>query len=129
MVEKPLNGGGGRSHQLDACTVTGCPSEAPVTSDQRNLERFCERDVDSIIGCQVVPQIPYAGQKETMRIAVQRESGENRKRRAAAVALDLAADRIAAERVRDLDIDQVRGRQCLAVLEPALLDGMRIPGA
>ena len=62
-----------------------------------------------------------------MRIAVQRESGEDRKRRAAAVALDLAADRIAADRVRDLDIDQVRGVQCLAVLEQPVLDGLRTP--
>src|SRR4029077_14449133 len=60
-------------------------------------------------------------------MAIQRQIGENGQSDAAALAIDLAADRITADRMRDLDIDQMRYVQRLTVLEQPLLDCLAIP--
>jgi hypothetical protein len=57
-----------------------------------------------------------------VRVPVQRKSRENRKSRAAAFAVNLAANRVAPDGVRDLYIDQMRGMQRLAIPEQPVFD-------
>src|SRR6266446_5720255 len=110
------------SHQLDARAMTGRTGEAVVASDQWRTQRLGERYINGVVGCQVIPQIPDSGQQKTVRIAGQRQVGEDRQGGAAAFAVDLAADRVTADRVRNLDIDQMRRMQCLPVVKQPGLD-------
>src|ERR1700730_7019331 len=102
--------------------MTGRPGEPPVAGDQRHSERLGKRNVDRIISREVVSQVPDARQQETVRMPGQRKSRKNRKSRAAAFAVNLAADRIAPDGVRDLYIDQMRGMQRLAIPEQPAFD-------
>src|SRR2546429_4798802 len=96
------------SHQFDMSMMPGRAGETPVKGDQRRIQRFGEGDVRGIVSREVVPQIPDTRQQGTVRIAVQRKVGEYRESCAAAFAVDLTTDCVAAQRVRDLDIEQMR---------------------
>ena len=50
--------------------------ETLVARQQRSVERFGKRDVDGIIGREIVPQIPDARQKDVMRVTLQGKIGE-----------------------------------------------------
>src|SRR5260370_33080146 len=91
--------------------MAGRNGETAVQVEQRHVQRFGEGDVDGVIGCEVVPQIPDSGQKETVGIAVQRKVGEKSESCTAMVVVDLATDCVAADRVRDFDVEQMRGVQ------------------
>lgn len=53
-----------------------------------------------------------------MRITVEREAGEDIERCASAFCVNLAADGVAAERMRDLDVEQMRGVEDLTREQP-----------
>ena len=114
-----------RSHQLDACAMASRAGEAPVTSDQRNLELFRKRNIDGIVGRQIVSQIPDPEQQGVVRIPIQREVCEIGERCLAALAVDFAPCREATDHVRDLDIEQMRGVQCFIAAEQPAFHGWR----
>ena len=99
--------------------------ETPVAGDQRHIQRFGEGDVGSVVSREVVPQIPDTGQKETVRIAVHRKLGEYCESCAAAFAVDLTTERVTAECVRDLDIEQLRRVQRQACVEQSPFNDRR----
>lgn len=91
--------------------------ETLVARKQRSVQRFGKGYVDGIIGRKIVPQIPNARQKEIMRVSAEGKVGEIGKSRAAAFVVDLALYRIAADHLRDFDIDQMRRMQRLLRFE------------
>lgn len=56
--------------------VTGGAGEPAVARDQRRFQQFGERDIDSVVGREIVAQIPNPGQQVYVRIALNREIGE-----------------------------------------------------
>ena len=97
--------------------VPGRGGEALVARQQRRVERFGKGDVDGIIGGEIVSQIPDPRQKEIMRVSAERKVGEVGESRATAFAVDLALCRIAADDLRNFDIEQMRRMQRLSGLE------------
>ncbi len=93
-----------------------------VAGEQRRVERFGERDIDGIVGREIVPQLPDARQKEIVWIALHRKVGEIMQRRTAALVADLAIRRISADDLRDLDVEQMRRMQRLPLFEEPPLD-------
>ena len=89
------------------------PGEALVAREKRHIERLGESDIDGVIRGEIVPQFPDTLQKEVVAITAKRKIGENGKRRPAALRLHLAGYRIAANDMRDLDIEQMGGVQHL----------------
>ena len=91
--------------------------ETLVARKQWSVERFGESDVDGIIGREIIPQIPDARQKEVMRVSAEGKVSEVGESRAAAFAIDLALCRIAADDLRNFDIEQMRCMQRLLRFE------------
>jgi len=57
------------SKQLYGRGVTGCGCQAGVTREQSSAEFFGKRDIGRIIGREVVPELPDAGQQNEVGIA------------------------------------------------------------
>jgi hypothetical protein len=91
-------------------------SETPIACEQHSIERFGKGDVDSVVRREIVPQIPNARQKETMRISLQRKIREIGDGSAAAFAIDLAIRRIPTDDLRDFHVEQMRCVECLAII-------------
>lgn len=49
----------------------------PVTGHEWSIQDFCQRYVYRIVGGEVVPQGPNAGQKQGVRMPLQIQLGEN----------------------------------------------------
>ena len=98
----------GLSHQLNSRVMTGRRGETVVACQQRGVERFGQRDIDSIIGREVIPQIPNARKKKIMRVTPQWKIRKIGERRAPAFTIDLAFCRIPADHLRDFDVEQIR---------------------
>ena len=96
------------SHKFDPRMMTRGSSEALVAREQRRIERLGESDVDSIIGREIVPQLPDARQQKAVRIATQRKIGQVGERLSAALVVDLTGCRIAADHMGDFDVEQMR---------------------
>src|ERR1700751_4946944 len=62
---------GTRLYELDPGAMTGSGGEAAVAGQQRRVERFGERDISGVIGCQIVPLFPDARQQRIVLVAVQ----------------------------------------------------------
>jgi len=87
--------------------MPGRTGEVAVTGPERRVERFCERDVNSIIGRQIVPQFPDARQKEIVRIPEQRKIGQVGERLSATLRIEFAGCRIPTDDLRDFDVEQM----------------------
>ncbi len=92
-------------------------SETPIACKQRSIERFGERNVNSVERSEVVPQFPNPRQQEIVRIPSQRKVCEIGERRAAALLVDVAMRGVPPDHLRDLDVQQVRGVQRFARVE------------
>jgi hypothetical protein len=64
------------SDDIDLGAVSRCAGDVRVTSHERKPERFGKRDVDSVIGGEILAKLPYARQQEIVRIPYQREIEE-----------------------------------------------------
>ncbi len=102
----------------------GC-SQAPVACQQRRVEDLGKRDVGGIIGRQIVPQIPDAGQKEIVRIAPERKVRQIGESQTAALGSDFAVRGVAPDDLRNFDVEQMRRVKGLANGEQAILHGLR----
>jgi len=102
----------------------GC-GQAAVARQQSGIERFGKRDIDRVVGRQIVPQIPNARQEKIMRIPQQRKVREIRKSNAATLAIDIAIRGIAPDHLRDFDIEQMRRVKRLASGEQPILHRLR----
>lgn len=71
------------------------------------------RSQDFLYGDELAAQTPNARQKEIMRVAANGKIGKIGKRHAAAFVIDFSNGGVAAENLHHLDIEQVRGMQCL----------------
>lgn len=105
------------SHELYAGSMAGSGGKTPVARQERRVERFGERHVHRVIGRKIAPQFPDARQQEAVRIAAERKVGEVGERRAATLGIDLAGSRVAADDLRDLDIEQMGRVQRLPGVE------------
>jgi hypothetical protein len=85
--------------------MAGRSSETFVASEQRNVERFSESNVDGVIGREIIPQIPDARQKEIVWVSVHRKVREVGKSHAAALDIYLAVRSIPTHHLRDFDIE------------------------
>lgn len=82
--------------------------EALIAREERRIERLGERDIDGVIGCQIVPQIPDAPEQQIVRMAPQGKIGQIGERFAAPLRLDLSIGRMTANDLHDLDVEQMR---------------------
>lgn len=105
------------SDQFDSRMMASRGGETLVTRQQRCVERFGKGDVDGIIGCEIVSQIPDTRQKEIMRVSAEGKVSEVGESRAAAFAVDLALCRVSADDLRNFDIEQMRRMQRLSRFE------------
>jgi len=69
------------SIQLDPGAMTGRPGQTPIAGKQRRVERFGERNVNGVVGGEIVPQFPYPRQQEIVGIPLQRKVREIGQRR------------------------------------------------
>ena len=93
--------------------MAGRAGEAPLAGDQRSLELFGKGNVRCVVSRQIVSKIPDAEQQGIVRIAVQRKIREISECRLATLAVDFAPRRLSADRVRNLDVEQMRRVQRL----------------
>ena len=100
-------------------------SQPPVACQQRCVERLGKRDVGSIIGRQIVPQIPDAGQKEIVRIALQGKVCQIGEGQTAALRPDFAVRSVASDDLGNFDIEQMRRVKRLTRGEQPILHGFR----
>lgn len=105
------------SNHLDADMSARGAGEASVAREQRHIERLGESDIDGVMRGEIAPQFPDTLQKEVVAITAERKIGENGERRPTALRVHLADHRIAANDMRYLDVEQVRGVQCLAAIQ------------
>src|SRR6266487_3156889 len=96
------------SDELDAQLMSGCSGQPPVTCEQRGIKRFREGHIDSVIGCEAIPQIPDARQKKIVRIPSNWKIREVRESLAAALSIDIAGGCIPAENLCHFDINEMR---------------------
>jgi hypothetical protein len=104
---------GWHSDQVDACVMAGRSSETFVAGQQRRVERFGKGDVHGVIGREIAPQIPDALQEEVMWISVQGKIGKISESHAAALGVDFPASGVAANHLRNFDVEQMGRVQCL----------------
>ena len=105
------------SHQFNSRVMAGRGGKAPVTCQQRRLKRFREGDIDSIVGRQIMAQVPDARQKKAVRIPAQRKVAQIGERRAATLRINVAGRFIPAHDLRHFDIEQMRRVQRLPRIE------------
>ena len=115
----------GASHHLDSRRVSGCVSGTLVARDKRRVEHFCQSHVDSIVGAEIVPQLPNAWQEEFVRMPPQREVGEVDQSLAPKLRSNLASRCKTAHDLRDLRIHQVRCMQHLPCSQQPRLNDVR----
>jgi len=92
-------------YQFDLRVMAGGRGQAPVARQQWRVERLGQRHIGGVIGRQIVPQIPNAGQEKIMRVALQGKIVKVSKSRAPAFAIDLTLCRIPADHLRDFDVE------------------------
>ena len=97
--------------------MAGRSGKAPITREQRRIERFGKGHIDGIVSREIVPQIPDPGQKEIVRISAQGKIHKVGECRPPAFAIDLAIRCIAPDHLRDFDIEQMRHVQGLPRVE------------
>src|SRR5690348_9893837 len=111
--------------QFDPRAMAGGGGKAAVAGHQWRLERLGQRNIGSVIGRQVVPQLPYARQQEIMRISPRGKVGQIRQGYAATLALDFSSRSVTADDLRNFDIEQVRRVERLAGREQPVFNGPR----
>jgi hypothetical protein len=102
------------SCEFDADVALGCRREAMVPRQQRRIEGYGKGDIDGVVSGEIAPQLPYARQKNRVRITPNGKVREIGERCATALAIDVACRRVPAQRMRDLDVDEVRRVQRLS---------------
>ena len=63
---------GGVLHEFDGAAQPAAAGDARVAGDERDVERFSERDVDRVVTGEVLPKLPRAGQQRGVRCAPDR---------------------------------------------------------
>lgn len=108
--------------------MTASRSQAPVACQQWRIERFGKHNIGSVISGQIVRQFPNARQQNIMPVSSKRKIGQVGKGQPAAPGIDLAGGSVAPDHLRDFDIEQMRGMECLATAEQPVFDGLRCRG-
>ena len=81
--------------------------EAMISREQRRINDLGEGNVDRIVCREIAPQVPYARQKEDMRVAAQRKLREIGQGRAAAFLVNLSGQHTATQNLRHFEIEEV----------------------
>lgn len=86
-----------------------CPAAARrlVASQEGRIQCFGERDVDGIIGCQVVPELPDPRQNEVVRIAAKRQVCQIGQSGGTTIVVDFTRHGVPPKHLRDLHIEQM----------------------
>lgn len=100
-------------------------SQASVARQQWSVESLGQGDIDGIVSRKIAPQFPDARQQDIVRISAQgkiREVGNGVKpsRR-----IHLTRERVSANDLRNLDVEEMRGMQCLPRREQARVHNRR----
>ena len=85
----------------------GC-GQTSVARQQWRFECFGERDIGGVIGCEIVPQLPNAGQKQIVRVPSQGKIRQVGKSHTAAISVDLTICGVATDHLRDFHVEQMR---------------------
>lgn len=101
------------SREPGAGVATNRGGEPLIRCEQPSIERLRQRNVDSIVGGEIAPQIPDPDQEEIMRVAANRKVSKVGQRLMAAMRVDLTHRSIATQDLRNFDIKQVRCMQGL----------------
>ena len=64
---------GGADEHFDIAAQARCSGKSCVRSQQHHVERFCQRDVRSVVDCQTVPQAPAPGEQRPVRRSTERQ--------------------------------------------------------
>jgi len=110
------------SRQLDSYAKARGPGETPIAREKRSVERFGERNVNGVVGGEVVPQLPNWRQQKIVRIPSQGKVRQVGERRGAAFPVDVAVRGLATDRLSDLDVEQMRGVQRFPGVEQSRFD-------
>jgi len=87
-----------------------CARQMLIRGDERRVERFGERDVERVIGGEIVTKLPRALEERDRGIPGDGEDGKILDRSGGPVRVQLAASFEPPERVQDLRVQQIRGR-------------------
>lgn len=93
--------------------MAGRSSKPFVASKQGSVECFGQCHVHGVISRKIVPQMPYAQQKEIVRMSVQGKVSEVGESHAAAFRIDLAVRSIPPNDLSNFDVEQMGCVQCL----------------
>lgn len=105
--------------------MTRRAGEAAVAGDQRRAQRFGKSDISGIVGRKIVSQIPDAEQQRLVGIPMQGEVCQIGDSRPASLVADFAPRHETAERVCDLDVEQMWRVQGFAGTEQPMRDHIR----
>jgi len=94
--------------------------QTPIACQKWRVERFRQRNVDGVVCRQIVAQVPDAFHKEVVRIARKRQVSQVVERCAAALCIDFTRERVSAQDLRDLHIEQMRRVQRFVAAEKTL---------
>jgi len=92
------------SNELDFRDGARRPRQTCITGKQRRTQRLGQRNVGSVVRAVIAPQFPNPAQKWRMRVADDIELLKMLESSGATTFVDLAAALVAAQRLRDLQI-------------------------
>lgn len=105
--------------------ASGSSSQSLVTSEQGSVQGLGERNVDSVICCQIVAQLPDPRKQEIMRIPRNRKIGHVPERFTATFRCQLTRECVPAKHLCHFDVYQVWGVKGLSGSKKPLLYGCR----
>ena len=103
----------GHSEQLDGARGSRRPSKSAVTGQQRRVQGLGQRDVSGVVGREIVPQFPAAGQQRDVRGSMHRQGREVGQREVRPADVDTPCTVLTTQNRNDLQVDQLRRGQCL----------------
>ncbi len=87
--------------------------QRPVSCDERSIQRFSKSQIGGVISGETVPHLPDARKQDEMWIAGKRKINEIGESFGAAVSGDDCGAHVAAQDLRDFQVDEMRSMQRL----------------
>ena len=102
--------------------MAGSVGEAPVAGIEIGAESFGQREIDTVIGGHAGAQLEGPRYEREVRVTLQGEISQVAQDLACVRCRDGTAGCEAPQRLRDLDVEQMRDRQCRRVSQDYRLD-------
>jgi hypothetical protein len=87
--------------------------QCPISCNKRSIQRFGKSQVSGVIGGKTVPHLPDSRKQDVMRVTGERKLSEVAESFGAAVRRYSGGAHIAAQNLRDFQINEVRGTERL----------------